>query len=343
MARTAPARSPAALTGALARVFAAETAWSTAATLTGALLVTAFILWMTGQPVFGTFVLILRTGLGSVPGLADTLLQATPLIFTGLATALSFRAGVFNVGVEGALYLGAFAAAVLVGGLWLAVPAALKVYLRVDEVVSTLMLNYVAINLTSYLVNYPFRAPGLANSMSPPVAEQGHLARLLPPSQLNLSLVIAVLLTIALAGVLDRTRLGFEIRTVGHNPEFARIMGISVARVTLTVMVLSGAIGGLAGGAHVLGVNYRFIDGFSPGWGYEGITIALLARHNPWGILAAGLLFGVLRNGGGMIQIFSHVPISIIDILQATIVLLVTAQVVWPRPGRRSACTISTT
>lgn len=365
MARTAPARSPAALTGALARVFAAETAWSTAATLTGALLVTAFILWTTGQPVLSTFVLILRTGLGSVPGLADTLLQATPLIFTGLATALSFRAGVFNVGVEGALYLGAFAAAwvgfsfpglpgpvlilaafaaaVLVGGLWLAVPAALKVYLRVDEVVSTLMLNYVAINLTSYLVNYPFRAPGLANSMSPPVAEQGHLARLLPPSQLNISLVIAVLLTIAVAGVLDRTRLGFEIRTVGHNPEFARIMGISVARVTLTVMVLSGAIGGLAGGAHVLGVNYRFIDGFSPGWGYEGITIALLARHNPWGILVAGLLFGVLRNGGGMIQIFSHVPISIIDILQATIVLLVTAQVVLPRPGRRNACTISAT
>jgi len=338
---------------------ALATAWSTGVTFAGALALTALVLWLTGQPVFGTFALMLRTALGSKVGLADTLLQATPLILCGLACAVSFRAGVFNVGVEGALYLGAFAAAwtgftfvglgrlpliaaclvaaAVVGALWLAVPAALKAYLDVDEVVSTLMLNYVALSVTSYLVNYPFRAPGLANSMSPAVAEQARLTRLLPPSQLNASLILALLLTLAVAWMFGRTRLGVSIRTLGNNPRFARVMGIPVPRLMVLTMLLSGAIGGLAGGSQVLGVNYRFIDGFSPGWGFDGITITLLARHNPWGILVTALVFGMLRNGGGMIQVFSKVPISIVDILQAAVILLVTAQVAVPSLRRATS------
>ena len=324
----------------------------------GAFLITALVLFATGQDAGKTFSIILQSGLGSASAIGDTLLQATPLILTGLATALSFRAGVFNVGVEGALYLGAFAAAwvgftfthlpglplillallfaALVGAAWLAIPGWLKTRLHVDEVVSTLMLNYVATNLTSYLVNYPFLPPGVANSMSAKVAPQAQLARLMPPSQLNLSLLIALALVAVLAWVLRRTTFGLALRTVGNNPEFARTVGIPVERVLLTAMMLSGAIGALAGAGQVLGVNYRFIDGFSPGWGFDGITIALLARHNPWGILAAAMLFGLMRNGGGMIQVFSKVPISIVQIMQAAVILLVTAQVAIPRLRRRS-------
>lgn len=332
-------------------------AWSTAITLVGAFLITALVLLATGQSAGKTFSIIVQSGLGSPSAIGDTLLQATPLILTGLATALSFRAGVFNVGVEGSLYLGAFAAAwvgftftrlpgvplillallfaALVGAVWLAIPGWLKVRLHVDEVVSTLMLNYVATNLTSYLVNYPFLPPGVANSMSAKVAPQAQLPRLLPPSQLNLSLLIALALVAVFAWLLQRTTFGLALRTVGNNPEFARTVGIPVERVLLTAMVLSGAIGALAGAGQVLGVNYRFIDGFSPGWGFDGITIALLARHNPWGIVAAALLFGLMRNGGGMIQVFSKVPISIVQIMQAAVIILVTAQVAIPRLRRR--------
>lgn len=331
--------------------------WSTAVrfvvTSLVALAIGAVVILISRQSPLEAYSLLFKGAFGSREGLADTLLCATPLILTGLATGIAFRAGVFNVGVEGSLYLGAFGAAwvgftftsmpgwllilfavvisALAGGVWSLVPASLKVRLGVDEVVSTIMLNYVAILFTSYLVNYPFLPPGVANSMSAPIAPQARLARLLPPSQLNTSFLWALLAAVIVAWTYRKTTLGYEMRMVGSNSAFARASGINVGAVIYRSMWISGLLGGLAGAAQILGVNYRFIDGFSPGYGFDGMTVALLAKNDPVGIVAGALLFGALRNGGSTIQLFSSIPISLVDILQAVVVLLATAEVVLPR------------
>ncbi len=328
-------------------------------TLAVALLMGALVIQVSGKDALGAYRTLFTTALGSRLSIADSLLASTPLIFTGLATAIAFRAGVFNVGVEGSLYLGAFAAAWvgftwtalpgflliplaflaagMVGGVWGLLPGYLKAYLRVDEIVTTIMLNYVAILFTSYLVNYPFLAPGLANSMSPKIAPAAQLPRLMKPSQLNLAFPIALLCVLALWFLMRRTTLGYELRMAGDNPIFARWAGMPVARTILQVMFISGFLGGLAGAGQVLGVNYRFVDGFSPGYGFDGITVALLGRNTPLGSLLAALLFGALRSGGSTMELFTDVPRDLIRVLEATIIFFVSAQFTFGFLRRRRA------
>jgi len=330
-------------------------------TLAMALFTGALIMWLSGKDAFGAYTTLFSAAFGGSLAVADTLLAATPLIFTGLATAVAFRAGVFNVGVEGSLYLGGFAAAWvgftltflpgpliliaalfaagLVGGVWALIPGYLKAKLRVDEIVTTIMLNYVAIHFTSYLVNYPFAVPGLANAMSPVVAPGATLPRLMPPSQLNFSFILALLAVATMAFLLNRTTFGYELRTYGANPLFARWSGMSPASVILKVMLVSGALGGLAGAGQVLGVNYRFVANFSPGYGFDGIAVALLGRNSAWGALLGALLFGALRSGGSTLELMMGIPLELIRILEATIIFFVTAQFTlqWVRRRRVKA------
>lgn len=334
-------------------------------TLAIALFIGAIIMWLSGKDALGAYTTLFSAAFGGSLAVADTLLAATPLIFTGLATAVAFRAGVFNVGVEGSLYLGAFSAAwvgftltflpgpllltaallaaVLVGGMWALIPGYLKARLGVDEIVTTIMLNYVAIHFTSYLVNYPFAVPGLANAMSPTVAPGATLPRLMPPSQLNFSFILALLAVAFTAFLLSRTTLGYELRTYGANPLFARWSGMPPISVILKVMLVSGALGGLAGAGQVLGVNYRFVANFSPGYGFDGIAVALLGRNSAWGALLGALLFGVLRSGGSTLELMMDIPLELIRILEATIVFFVTAQFAlrWARRGRVKAAPLA--
>ena len=315
-----------------------------------ALLVGAVVLWATGRDAFGTYHLLFSQALGGRTQLANTLVATTPVLFTGLATALAFRAGVFNVGVEGSLYLGAFAAAwvgftwvglpgpllvvaailaaAVAGLVWSIFPGVARALWNVNEVVTTLMLNYVAILLTSYLVNYRFLAPGVANSMSPLVAPRAQLASLLPPSQLTIAFPVALGVTILYAYLFRATTLGYELRLTGLSPGFAKASGISLAWTIVIAMLLSGAIGGLAGGFQVLSVNYRFVDNFSPGYGFTGIAVALLGRNHPVGIVFAALFFGALSNGGAMIQLFSSIPIDLINVLQGTVMIFAVIELV---------------
>jgi len=329
------------------RVWTAEVV-RLALTFAAALAVGAIVMVLTGRDALAAYRALFHVAFVGVQNVADTLLAATPLIYTGLATAVAFRGGIFNIGVEGALYLGAFAAAWVgftltalpsgaiiplafvaagaAGALFTLVPAALRAYLAVDEIVTTIMLNYVAIFLTSYLVNYPYAVPGLANAMSPKIADQAALPRLLPPSQLNLSLVMALVLVAAVHLLMTRTVLGYELRATGSNPIFARWSGVPVSSVIIKVMLLSGFIGGLAGAGQVLGVNYRFVDNFSPGYGFDGITIALLGRNTPLGSLVAALLLGALRSGGSTVELFMDIPKDLVLILEASIIFFVTAE-----------------
>lgn len=317
-------------------------------TLVVALVMGAVVIELSGKNSVEAYQALFKSALGNKTAVANTLLAATPLIFTGLGAAVAFRAGVFNVGVEGALYVGAFAAAwvgftlvglpgwaliplailasAIVGGLWCYFPGVLKARLDVDEIVTTIMLNYVAILLTSYLVNYPFRVPGLSNAMSEQVAPQAQLTRLAPPSQLNAGFILAIITAFIIAFLINRTRLGYELRAVGDNPVFARWSGMPTPVVIEKVMFISGLLGGLAGAVQVLGVNYRFVAGFSPGYAFTGLAIALLARNNPIGVLIISLLFGVLRSGSSTMEIFTDVPRDLITVLEATVIFFATLE-----------------
>src|SRR5437016_544286 len=308
-----------------------------------ALLVGAVVLFASGRDAIGTYWLLAQQSLGGTTQIANTLVAATPVLLTGLATAIAFRSGIFNVGVEGSLYVGAFAAAWagftltqlpgpllivvavalagLAGAVWALIPAILRARWRVDEVVTTLMLNYVAILLTSWLVNYFFLAPDIANSMSRLIAPQARLGPLLPSSQLTVAFIAALLITVLYAFLFKRATIGYELRMTGLNPRFARAVGINLARAIIVAFVLSGLLGGVAGGFQILGVNYRFIDHFSPGYGFTGIAVALLGRGHPVGIVLAALFFGALSSGGAMIQLFSDIPLDLINILQGTVMI----------------------
>jgi simple sugar transport system permease protein len=273
---------------------------------------------------------------------ANTLLAATPLIFTSLAAAIGFRAGIFNIGAEGSLYLGGFAAAWvgftftnlpaalvipiaffaagLVGGLWLYFPAVLRSRLDVDELVTTILLNYVAILITDYLVNGPFLVPGVANAMTEEVSLAARLVRLAPPSQFNLSFIVAILAGIVMVLTVNKTKLGYELKAIGDNKIFSRWAGINVPWVIEEVMVIGGILGGLAGAGQVLGVHYRFVAGFSSGLAFTGMTIALLVHNSPVGAIVASILFGILRNGSSTMEIFTDVPRDLIRVLEATII-----------------------
>ena len=323
-------------------------ALSAAAPFVLALLIGAAVLAATGRSPIAVYSLMVEEAFGGERRLASTFTASTPLLLTGLAAAVAFRAGVFNIGVEGCFYLGGLVAAVvgyqladwpaalliplalvlaaLIGALWSLLPAVLRTRLGVDEVVTTLMLNFVAVAITSWLVNGPLLARGSANSATPPIGANAELPRLLPPTTLHLGFVIALALVLAYAVWGPLTVGGFRSRIVGLNARFARAVGVEPERVVFTAMLGSGAIGGLAGGIHTLGLVHRFVSGFSPGYGFTGIAIALLARNSALGVALAAILFGALTSAGANIQLFSDVPIEIVEILQGAVMIFAVAR-----------------
>jgi len=328
-------------------------------TLALALVMGGIIVKLSGKDALNAYKVLYDSSFGDARALANTLLAATPLIFTGLATLVAFRAGIFNIGVEGSLYVGAFAAAWvgftflalpgyliillaflfsgLIGGIWGFIPGYLKARLRVDEVVSTIMLNYVAMIFTDYLVNGPFLLEGVANAVSAEIAPQARLMPLIPKSQWNSSFFIAIALVFIVFFLLRRTTLGYEINSIGTNKTFSRWSGMPVGKIIVLVMIISGFIGGLAGAGQVLGVHYRFIAYFSRGFGFDGIVVTLLGRNTPFGALISAIFLGALRSGGSTMELFTRIPRDLIDILQALIILFVAIDlsVSWFRSRRR--------
>jgi simple sugar transport system permease protein len=303
------------------------------------------------------YALLLREAVGSPERIGSTLASATPLLFTGLATAIAFRAGVFNIGVEGSFFVGGLAAAwvgftvanlpglalvtlcalvgMVCGGAWAFGPGIARARWGVDEVVTTLMFNFVIAGVVAWLVNRFLLAPGVANSATALVPDHARLARLLPPSSVHLGLVIA-LAAVALYGWwMHSTSLGFELRLTGQNPHFAVAEGVRVSRVVLIAMLVSGAVGGLGGAAHALGTVGRFVGGFSPGYGYTGIAVALLGRNSAIGITLAAVLFGALASSGAAVQLFSDIPLDIVNVLQGVVMIFAVAELV--RGARRRA------
>ena len=314
-----------------------------------ALLVGAIVLLASGFSPIQAYGSLIIGAFGNINGIGQTLSQATPIVFTALAFLFAFKAGLFNIGAEGQLLIGALAAAVVgislnglpsivhiplallagafFGGLWALIPALLKTELGANEVITTMMLTYVATYFTGYLVNDIFKEPGWV-AQTPPIAASAELPRILLPTQLSASLIIGIILVALTFYTLKRTVLGYEIRAIGLNPLAAESGGINVKKGLIIALVVSGALAGLGGAGEILGVHRRYIDGFSPGYGWDGLAVALIGGLDPIGAFLASLLFGILRSGGMTMNRVTGVPIDIITILQALIILFVAAPVV---------------
>ncbi|MFN2629624.1 MAG: ABC transporter permease [Gaiellaceae bacterium] len=324
------------------------------------LAVGAAVLAATGRNPGSVYHLYLVQAAGTWPRLANTLAAGTPLLLTGVGTALAFRAGFFNVGLEGSVYVGALATAwvgaewsgasapfvtagalllgLAVGLAWQLLPALLRAYLAIDEVVTTLMLNYVGIALTSYFVLYHFLYQTIGNAQTPPIPDSVRLHPFVAGTTLTLAAPVALGVALVYGWFLRGTRLGAEVRMVGDNPRFAAAVGFSVRRSALLTMLVGGALGGLAGAFIVLGVTYNFTSGFStqPGYGYSGIAVAVLGRNSWVGLLLASLFFGGLASAGGVIQLFGNVPIALTQILQGTLMIFAGVQFVRVRRRHRA-------
>jgi ABC-type uncharacterized transport system permease subunit len=286
---------------------------------------------------------------GKPEAISESLVWATPYVLGGLAVALPFKAGLFNIGAEGqigvgalfAVYVGyavtflpwplhlvaAVAAGCLGGALWGFIPGLLKARTGAHEVITTIMLNYVAIQVSSWLLAGPMKDPSpfVVVAQTPKVLESARLPVLIEPYRLHVGFVLALLAAALIWVVLTQTTLGFEIRTVGANPSAARYAGISVPGTIVLTMSIAGALAGLAGTGEVLGLNYYHTPAFSVGYGFDAIAVALLGRSHPLGLIPAAFLFGALHSGATRMQFLSQIPIDIISIVQALTLILVAA------------------
>ncbi|MEJ7811985.1 MAG: ABC transporter permease [Gemmatimonadaceae bacterium] len=284
-----------------------------------------------------------------------TLVRATPLVLAGLAVALAFRAGVWNIGAEGQLMMGAAAAAAAAlawapalghlawlaalaagagaGALWAGIAAVLRRRFGVLEVISTIMLNFLALHALSYLVRGPLQEPFRINPQTSSIAQVARLPRLLPwipGARVSWGWVIAVAAAVALWWTMRATAAGFRVRLAGANPSAARVSGrVDVDRVTTRAFLASGALAGLAGAVEVTGVTYALYENISPGYGYTAIAVALLARLDFLGIVATGIFFGALESGALAMQRDAGVPAVIVSVIEAGLILLALAAGLW--------------
>jgi len=308
-----------------------------------------------GQNPFQVYAILIEGGFVGWPNLSVALQLTTPLIFTGLAVAMSFRAGLWNIGAEGQMIMGALAAGIVGyavpapivlhiplcvaaafagGALWASVPAILRVYLGVNELVVCLMMNPIALLLTGYVAARVLKAPGPTNKL-PDILDTAILPNFSLFSQLNAGIFIALACCAIVAVVNHATVRGFEWRIMGLNPRFAHYGGIDVRGNALAVFLVSGGVAGLAGAEQVLGVYRAFYDNFSPGYGFDGIAVAMLAKNNPLGVILAAFLLGALNAGSGVLQMETGVSKYLVQVLQFIIVLVLAAEFSFTWLGRR--------
>lgn len=287
---------------------------------------------------------------GSQFAIASTLRWTTPLMFTGAAAAFAFRGGMFNIGVEGQMYIGAFFAAWVgftfqtlpaivliplcliagaVGGmLWVLLPAVMRVRFGASEMVTTLMLNYVAMLLTDYLVKYHFMAGGIygPSLVTKEISTAARLPQLWPPLQAHSGIFLGLLTILVFSIIIKKTRLGYEIHITGINPNFAFYGGVNVNKVRMSVMFISAAIAGIGGAVEVMGFLYKFMSRFSPDFGFDGLVVALLGANSPAGVLISSFFLGAVKAGALTVERYTSVSRSLAMIIQGIIVTFISCK-----------------
>jgi general nucleoside transport system permease protein len=332
-------------------------------------IVGGIIVVLIGDSPIVTFRELIGNSFGSVADFSETLFIATPLIFTGLAVAVAFRCGLLNIGAEGQLYVASLATAwvgikfggmvvdifgkkedwswvslpsflliplciltaIAAGAIWGAIPGILKAKFGSHEVINTIMLNFIAIALVSYITQYHYKIPGN------PILETAKIgdAAIIPQlnqtfhyttgvTYLNFAFIFAVIMCFVVWFFLWKTKWGFELRAVGENPTAAEYGGISVSKQTILAMAISGGLAGMVAISEVMGYRHNYYDGFSDGWGFLGIAVALLGRNHPLGVFIAAIFFAILKRGGIFVDLETRfVSKDLVEILQAIAILFV--------------------
>jgi general nucleoside transport system permease protein len=315
--------------------------------LAGALAVSALIIAVSGHSPAAAFGALASGAFGSVDSWSEVAVKTCPLLLTGLAIAISFQAGVWNIGAEGQLLMGALAmaalgthgatlpawldltvdlaVAALAGAVWGGIAGQLKLRRNVNEVISTIMLNFIALGLISYLVQGPLMEAGGRYPQTDAILPGLWMPRLAATHRAHLGLLLALLIAIGMQFLLYRTVAGYEMRAAGLNPQAARLAGIDVDRRLLLALMLSGALAGLAGAVEVSAVTHRLYERFSPGWGFTAIAVGLLGRLSPVGVIVAAVFFGALDAGSNAMQRVAGVSSVLVAVIQATVIFFLVA------------------
>ncbi len=327
-----------------------------------AVLIGSIVIRLAGASPVQAFSAMFEGAFGGPRQTGETLLKATPLIFTGLAVTYGFRTGLFNIGAEGQLFLGGITAAfvgvqvaalpwaasvpiiivcaALAGAAWAFIPALMKARIGAHEVITTMMFTYIGRYFVSWIIAGPFKDEG-AIPQTPLLPETSQLPRIsdvfsfVQPNRAHLGFLLGIVAALVMWWILRSTVLGYEARAVGFNPMAAATAGISVSVTTVKSLCISGALAGLAGAVEVMGVHHRMFDQLSLGLGFTGIAVALLAKTNPLGVIAAALLFGALSAGAGTMQLQAGVSPRVIDIIQGVIIFMVGAEAIVAWAARR--------
>ena len=321
--------------------------------LVGAFAVGGIMVWLSGQNPYEAYRYLVVGSLGSVSAIAETLSKAAPLLVIALGVAIAFRARIFNVGAEGQLLIGGLAGAVVgaalhapgwlsvpllllvagVGGaLWASITGVLKAYLNTNEVISTLMLNFIAVFLVNYLVSGPLRDPlGGAEPTTRVIVESSRLPLIMSSTRLHIGILIGVVLVPVVHKYMSGTAWGLHLRSIGDNSVAASRLGVSVTGQIMAVMIISGMLAGIAGYFEVGGRHYRMITGIGGSLGFTAIVIALLGRLHPLGVLIAVFVFSALEVGASAMAQFAGVPAALVRVLEALIVLFVIVGDSWAK------------
>ncbi len=312
-----------------------------------AIVTSSIVMLLSGHNPISAFAAIFEGAFGGQSAIFRTLTQATPLIFTGLAFTVAKKATLINLGIEGQMYLGALASAVVgttdlglpmivhlplalicgmfAGGAYAMLVGFLKVRFGSNEVIATIMLNSIAIFFVDYLLNGPLQAENAPSAQTAQVLDTALLPRFVSSYQLTIAIIIAIVACIFVKYSIDKSVIGYEIRCVGQNKLAAETAGINSGKILIIAMLASGAIAGLAGSSHVLGVDRKLIAGFSPGYGFDGIAVAALAGDSPVGVIFAGLIFGALRAGSLILATVTDIPTEFVNVIQSLVVIFVAA------------------
>lgn len=287
---------------------------------------------------------LFRGAFGTITNFANTVVRSMPLIFCGLCTCFAYRCGVFNLGGEGQFLMGAMGAiavslligaegpwvtvlaivaGTLAGGFWGLLPGILKSWRGLNEMITTIMFNYVAILFMGFVYTSALREGSVPQTA--PVPEATQIARIFPSLRITWGIVIAIVVGVAVWYFLFNTSKGFQLRAVGFNPTASQFNGFSVNRYRLMAFVVSGAIAGLGGACDILGTQFRLISGYGGGYGFDGVAIALIAQLNPIATMIVAYFFAVLRVGSTTMQVGTGVPTSVIDIIQAMVIIFAVA------------------
>jgi len=307
-------------------------------------LITSIFILLDGANPFTAFYHLLISPLAGKYSAIEVLVKSTPLMLTGVAVAFAFNSGYWNIGAEGQLYAGAIAAAwlgmilkdvspilgiplVILGGfaagmLWALPSAILKVKLKVDEVVTTLLMNSIVLYVTSFLLNGPWRDPVSMWPQSPEISQGTEYFKLIPRTRLHFGFIIALLVIMVTWFVIKRTSFGLQMRAIGLSKEAAHFAGIKVNKTMLLVALISGGIAGLAGAGEVAGIHFHLIDAISDGLGYTGIIIATLGGLHPFGVGLAALFLGLIDTGAQTVSRAMGVPVYLGDVVQSTLLLV---------------------